>query len=93
MKRKVSLMVFVFFYLSCIAIMDYPYLARIYNGRVQGKAVTEYEETIEKWTGTCGRNNWRELRGTTVSLARERKRGWKILLEIHLRTIENMRNF
>ena len=56
MKRKVSLMVFVFFYLSCIAIMDYPYLARIYNGRVQGKAVTEYEETIEK----MDRNMWQE---------------------------------
>ena len=49
-------MVFVFFYLSCIAIMDYPYLARIYNGRVQGKAVTEYEETIEK----MDRNMWQE---------------------------------
>ncbi|MGN0405868.1 MAG: class C sortase [Bariatricus sp.] len=56
MKRKVSLVAFVFFYLSCIAIMDYPYLARIYNGRVQGKAVTEYEESIEK----MDRNMWQE---------------------------------
>lgn len=48
MNKKISLVAFILIFLGCIAIMDYPFVARIFNERVQGKAVLDYEKRIEK---------------------------------------------
>ena len=41
-RKKISVLCALVFLLF-LGIMDYPFLARIYNGRVQGQAVTGYE--------------------------------------------------
>lgn len=48
MKKKVSLVLFILIYLICVAIMDYPFVARIHNEKVQAVAVLDYEERAEK---------------------------------------------
>ena len=43
MRRKKISVLCALVFLLFLGIMDYPFLARIYNGRVQGQAVTGYE--------------------------------------------------
>lgn len=47
MKRKrMSVFVAVCFFV-CIGIIDYPFLARLYNEQVQGQVASSYEEVSE----------------------------------------------
>ena len=45
-KRRISL-IFTLLFLLFLLIMDYPFLARLYNSRVQGAVVLSYEEHTE----------------------------------------------
>ena len=45
-KRRISL-IFTLLFLLFLLIMDYPFLARLYNNRVQGAVVLSYEEHTE----------------------------------------------
>lgn len=46
MKKSMSI-VFILLFLLCIGIMDYPFLARIYNERVQAEVISSYQKNAE----------------------------------------------
>lgn len=48
MNKKLLSVIFVLFFLACIGVMDYPFIARIYNERVQGDVITSYDASSQK---------------------------------------------
>ena len=43
---RIKAALFVILFLSCIAVLDYPFLARIYNDRISGTVMEAYENRI-----------------------------------------------
>ena len=47
MGKKIFSIIFVFVFLICIGVIDYPFIVRLYNKQVQGQVVTEYDENTD----------------------------------------------
>ena len=47
-SRKIGSIIAAIFFLAFVAIMDYPYVSRIINDKIQGAAVLSYEEEVAK---------------------------------------------
>lgn len=47
MDKKIRLALFALAFLACLGIMDYPFLSRLYNERVQGAVAVGYEASSE----------------------------------------------
>ncbi len=69
-KRSTTILLIAVFFLF-LGIMDYPFLARIYNGRVQGQAVTGYEAGALAMGEDEKSRSWEEARAYNQALARD----------------------
>lgn len=69
MKKRVTSVLFVVAFLGFIAIMDYPFIARFYNERVQGMVAVEYENETEKKNEETRLAEWEEADKYNQSLA------------------------
>lgn len=67
-KRSTTILLIAVFFLF-LGIMDYPFLARIYNGRVQGQAVTGYEAGALAMGEDEKSRSWEEARAYNQALA------------------------
>lgn len=47
MGKKIFSVIFVFVFVICIGVIDYPFVVRLYNKHVQGLVVTEYDENTD----------------------------------------------
>lgn len=48
MIKKYRRICLIFFFLIFMGVIDYPFLSRLYNERVQGQAVVSYQQSVEK---------------------------------------------
>ena len=75
-KNKILSVVLVVLFLAFVGIMDYPFLARLYNDRVQGNVAVDYERAIQDVDDEQLEEEWqkaqtynKELSGKGVALA------------------------
>ena len=49
-SNKLFIFIFIVFFLGCIGMIDYPYVARYINDQIQGNVVTDYDSSVSSAT-------------------------------------------
>ncbi len=88
-KRSTTILLIAVFFLF-LGIMDYPFLTRIYNGRVQGQAVTGYEAGALAMGEDEKSRSWEEARAYNQALAENNGRPYRTLSRVRARRKDSM---